>query len=806
RRAPDGALYVVAGDETSSGQVPRRVLRIDAGGALAWERDLCPGAAQPATARIAFAVASDGAAANLCDVAGRDRLVRRARDGSATEATLPFDRALQLQAGAGGELLVLGRDQATTPYRTHLIALDAALRQRDVSLGAANSREALELAAAAIDADGNGYLLSRRAATGAVAAPRFLSRIRADGRTVWRKTLPASLAQTATLQAAHGLVCVEEQTTTETAASHHAFCLRSADGATFGNDYAAPAGTTVLIQRPIAGERIVRVSATATQYAVDLLGETGSARTASGTGRLHNLGIDDDGRVTLAVDGRVLRYDVAGALLYRIDQSPIVKYDARFTADAAGRVYATGARFAPYGLDDHVLWAVDAAGATRWLTALGPYRRGERIVTTANAVYVHGQSDPGDDALASVTSKHDAEDGRQLWSHRSVDRIVAGDAHGPLLALDAAAGDVVLLGSWANRLRLERLNATDGRRELERFVDCNGDCAPLAAVALDAAGELRTAYTVVDRGAGQTAAARSLGDVLRDAPATRVDQPGVAGLWYAPYANGEGLAIDWLADSRTVFAAWFTYTSSGGYDPAQQRWYTLQANGVASGTTELELPVLQTVGGAFDAGPAVSPRIVGRAKLRVTDCDHASLSYEIDAGATTEPASGTIDLLRLTPATQACVLADGSNVPGAGARPPAKGFDARMSGAWYDETTVGQGLQLNIQPDGVFFAPWFAYDPPGMPDDSTRQHWFTLQGNLADAVDGRVEVLLIQTLGGRFDWAPTYDANVIGSATLIAQGCDRAALEYRFDAGRSAGSFAGRQGRLDLRRMGGCAP
>ncbi len=287
-------------------------------------------------------------------------------------------------------------------------------------------------------------------------------------------------------------------------------------------------------------------------------------------------------------------------------------------------------------------------------------------------------------------------------------------------------------------------------------------------------------------------------------PPVRLDQPGVAGLWFSPYANGEGLAIDWLPASRTLFAAWFTFTTNGGNDPAGQRWYTLQVNGVPANATSLELPILETTGGNFDAGPAVSPEIIGRATLTFRDCSNATLRYRFDAGHN-DAAEGTITLSRLTPQTQGCILANGSTQPGAGARPPAKGFDAQQSGAWYDDSAIGQGLQLNIQPDGVFFAPWFTYDPAGTQNDPGRQHWLTLQGDLAQAVDGRVELQLIQTIGGAFDRVPTYNAYAIGSATLRMLGCGRAALDYRFANAPTAGPYAGRSGTLDLKRMGDCA-
>jgi hypothetical protein len=802
QRATDDALFVVLGNANADG-IPRRLLRVSADGSLAWEQSYCTNAV---TSRIEFAVSGD-AVANLCSADGPDTLVRRTAGGQTHEQALPFDAALQIGADAVGVWLVLGRDSAQASSRTRLVAFGRGGWTYELPLGAPDEPEALRLYASAIDTAGNSFLLSQRGAYRGLPDTLLLTRVAADGTTTWRKTLPAFDLRSARLSARHGLVCATlvsgSAATTNSATQRSAFCVRDSDGSAYGQAFVAPQDATLVEMKPIRGGRAVLVSATATTFLVQVSDGSTATPLVNGAGRLHNVGIDDDGHFTLAVGDAVERYDSMGQRVWRVPQSPIATYHAPFAAGADGRVYAGGLLRGAVGTLDSAIWAVDASGATRWQITQAT-KPDTQIVPAGDAVYVHYFSD----GSVNMTSKHADGNGERLWWHQSVDRGTGGtQTRGSQFALSASGDDVVLLGSWGNRLRLERLNAADGRREIERFIDCNGYCGQIEAFALDAAGEARAAQTVVDNVAGQTASVRSLGSVLQDAAAVRVDQPGVAGLWFAPYANGEGLSIDWLPDSRTLFAAWFTYTRNvSNNDPAQQRWFTLQANGIPAGTTELDLPVLQTTGGAFDAGPAVSPRVVGRAHLRFDDCHRATLSYELDSSLTVQAAAGTISLSRLTPATQPCLLADGSTQPGAGARPPSKGFDARLSGAWYDESSVGQGVQLNIQPDGVLFVPWFTYDPQDMANDATQQHWFTLQGNLAEAVNGSVETKLIQTTGGQFDWAPTWNANVVGSATLRVQGCDRATLEYRFDAARIAGPFAGRVGTLDLKRMGGCAP
>lgn len=291
----------------------------------------------------------------------------------------------------------------------------------------------------------------------------------------------------------------------------------------------------------------------------------------------------------------------------------------------------------------------------------------------------------------------------------------------------------------------------------------------------------------------------------QDGPALRIDQPSINGLWGAPELAGQGLSMDWLPGTRTVSATWLTFAAEGGGSAAGQRWYTLQTGAVAAGVTVLELPILKSTGGNFDTTPVVTPVQVGRATLAFGDCNSATVLYQFDAGEN-GGAAGELKLQRLTPATQDCIQADGSVRPGADARPPREGFDARLSGRWSEATTGGQGLQFHVQPGGVFFATWSTFDPKGSSDDAARQHWFTLQGPLNNAVRGGVDLQIVQTAGGSLDGAAEGKAQIVGVAELRVIGCDRARLDYRFRNDRErAGAFAARQGTLLLSKDGGCA-
>lgn len=807
-RAPGGALYVVTGTSSNGTLEPQFLSRISAEGGVAWQRPFCPGPAQnPASPLLRrLVVGTDGSVANLCVTAQQDRLVRRDSAGGTTEFTLPLAQALELHAGSDGELLVLGRNQADAPYQTRLIGISASNQVRALPLGNASEREALQLWAGRIDADGASYLLTQNDASDTIPRLQYLSKVGADGTRTWRTSLPTFDLRSARMQVGQGLVCVTQNAGStplpDSSVKQRAFCARTSDGSPYGVQTDNLPGFDVqMFSRQIENGQFILVRTSASEYAVELHNASGLVRSTVGSGKVTRAGIDSKGRATLAVGSNVVQYDIAGTLVYHITQSALSSYTSDFVVSDDGSFYAAGIALGQIGSGERSLWSVTPTGATRWtksLTLSGPQTQ---IVATADAVYALQFGGNVNGSADSLLVKFNKDDGTRLWARATTNPTQSAQQdQGGRFAVDASGSTVALVHSWRNRLRVERIDAANGQSRPERIVDCNGLCGEPTDLQFDAGGNARLSLAVLDNSVGQTAAVYSLDKLATEAPRIRLDQPGVAGLWYSPYAVGEGLSIDWLPASGTLFGAWFTYTASGGNDPAQQRWLTIQVNGVPANATELELPILETVGGNFNAGPAVSPQRVGTARLFFNSCSAATLSYDFGA------VKGTIALTRLTPATQPCILADGSTQPGAGARPPAKGFDARMSGAWYDEATVGQGLQLNVQPNGVFFAPWFTYDPAEAGDDPTRQHWFTLQGDLSQASNGQAEVMLIQTTGGAFDRVPTTNANIVGNATITMLGCDSARLNYTFVGTRIAGPYAQRTGTLNLKRMGGCAP
>lgn len=290
-------------------------------------------------------------------------------------------------------------------------------------------------------------------------------------------------------------------------------------------------------------------------------------------------------------------------------------------------------------------------------------------------------------------------------------------------------------------------------------------------------------------------------------PAIPVAQSGIAGVWYAPYASGQGFMVDYIANEHTLFVPWFTYSTTGGNDPANLNWFSLQGT-AASGDTNATLTIYASAGGAFASG-TTGLHAVGSATLGFADCSHGSLNYRFDADADVNAGTtGTISLTRLTPATADCTLAGGANET---APPfmPDDGFTADQSGSWYDAQTSGQGIEFTVVPAsgataGLLFGAWFTYDPEGAADDALAQHWFTLQGDLSSASAGRVTVPIYSTLGGTLDGAPGTTTLPIGTATVTFHECSSATVDYRFDDSAIAHAYRNLSGSLALTRLGGC--
>jgi hypothetical protein len=125
-----------------------------------------------------------------------------------------------------------------------------------------------------------------------------------------------------------------------------------------------------------------------------------------------------------------------------------------------------------------------------------------------------------------------------------------------------------------------------------------------------------------------------------------VENDGRDGAWYDPETAGQGFLIDVHPNpdgEDFIFVAWFTY---GDTNASGQRWLTAQ--GPLSGT-RAEIAVYETTGGSFDDPTVVSSEQIGTMTIEFNNCNSANLSFEL----TNESISGSIDILRAVPGTEA---------------------------------------------------------------------------------------------------------------------------------------------------------
>jgi hypothetical protein len=271
-----------------------------------------------------------------------------------------------------------------------------------------------------------------------------------------------------------------------------------------------------------------------------------------------------------------------------------------------------------------------------------------------------------------------------------------------------------------------------------------------------------------------------------------LNQHGLTGSWFKQATSGQGLEVEVYPDrapgTGALQVSWFTYDSvSGGAD--HQRWYTL-AGPAVSGQPTAALTIFQNVGGNFNAAPITNAQAVGTATLSFDTCSSGQLSYQFTDGS---GRSGTIALTRLTQNVTCSTTS---------ARPT--NADFALSGNWYNATTSGQGITVEVNPtSATVFIAWYTSAPNAAAAGAAGQRWYTAQPTAAFAPGMRtIPLTLFQTTGGTFD-APTAVSTVpVGTATLAFQSCTAASLNYSF----TGGSSNGLSGTIALTRVGPLPP
>jgi hypothetical protein len=113
-------------------------------------------------------------------------------------------------------------------------------------------------------------------------------------------------------------------------------------------------------------------------------------------------------------------------------------------------------------------------------------------------------------------------------------------------------------------------------------------------------------------------------------------------------------------------------------------------------------------------------------------------------------------------------------------------INAGHAGAWFNADTPGQGQLIDVEPEGQFmFVSWFTFTG-AVSANPNEQHWFTAQGNYSG---NTADLLVYETLGGRFDDPQEVSTVPAGEATLSFTDCSSGQLDYAIDTWDLQGSF-----------------
>lgn len=121
-----------------------------------------------------------------------------------------------------------------------------------------------------------------------------------------------------------------------------------------------------------------------------------------------------------------------------------------------------------------------------------------------------------------------------------------------------------------------------------------------------------------------------------------------------------------------------------------------------------------------------------------------------------------------------------------------------VAGAWYNPDHRGQGFVLSyVAESKTLFMPWFVYDRNDRLNDESTLRWYSLQGQVS-ADSATVQLQILRNQGGGFAQGPATEPEVVGTAQLRFESCDRSNLQFRFNSGIESGHY----GIIPLQRLG----
>lgn len=119
--------------------------------------------------------------------------------------------------------------------------------------------------------------------------------------------------------------------------------------------------------------------------------------------------------------------------------------------------------------------------------------------------------------------------------------------------------------------------------------------------------------------------------------------PGLGGTWFNPATPGQGFMLEVVPSINSLAIGWFTWSTTAG----DHFW--MSGLGPINGDTAT-VQLQRSSNGLFNNPAPVTSTTTGTATFRFTDCTNGTVTYQrADTGE-----SGTIPIVRLTPAPAAC--------------------------------------------------------------------------------------------------------------------------------------------------------
>jgi hypothetical protein len=225
---------------------------------------------------------------------------------------------------------------------------------------------------------------------------------------------------------------------------------------------------------------------------------------------------------------------------------------------------------------------------------------------------------------------------------------------------------------------------------------------------------------------------------------------------------------------------------------SRQRWFLLDGQANAS-ATEIALNI-HTAG---DLRTLIEPLGIsasqGVATLTFVDSETAFLRYQLPGICLSACSSRVPELHRGVIPLRRLLAAEAEQ-----SRPN------RPSSAIYLEVSGARQAMMTVMSKSAIFATWFGQTTTDAMTPSNSSAWFTLHADLPPDDETPVTAKIYRTVGGRRDTNLASVAEMIGTATLSFEQCQRLTVRYQFLSNELAQPLSGRSGELAFRGIAGC--